>query len=46
MIIIVLVLLLTGSAISLVLAIDHDGYGSRPVPRSHEDSFDPARRVW
>jgi hypothetical protein len=30
--------------IILAVQIDHDGYGSRPVPRSHRDPFDPHQR--
>jgi hypothetical protein len=33
--VLVAVLLATFSAIALVRAIAHDGYGSRPPPRSH-----------
>jgi len=45
MMILLVVLLVTASGVALSLTIPHDGYGSRPVPRSHVDSFPLAHRL-
>ncbi len=31
--------------IILAMQINHDGYGSRPIPRSHRDPFYPYQRL-
>ncbi|MEV7396171.1 hypothetical protein [Aeromicrobium sp. NPDC092404] len=45
MFIIVLALLVIATGIALVVQIPKDGYGSRPAPRSHADSFPTHRAV-
>jgi hypothetical protein len=45
MMILLLAILVIASGIALVRAIPHDGYGTRPAPRSHLDPFDPSRHL-
>jgi hypothetical protein len=45
MMILLLAIVVIASGIALVRAIPHDGYGTRPGPRSHIDPFDPRRLV-
>ena len=40
MLILLIVLLVTAGAV-LAAQVHKDGYGTRPGPRSHYDSFDP-----
>ena len=40
-----IVLLVIASGIALTRVILKDGYGSRPIPRSHIDPFEPHHRV-
>ena len=41
LVILLIVLTVTASGAALIAQIRKDGYGSRPGPRSHFDSFDP-----
>jgi hypothetical protein len=45
MLILVLALLVLATGIGLAVLIPKDGYGARPVPRSHLDSFPPHHLV-
>ncbi|MDX6277809.1 MAG: hypothetical protein QOJ72_1937 [Nocardioidaceae bacterium] len=45
MMILLAAILVLASGIALVRAIPHDGYGTRPAPRSHIDPFDPRHLV-
>lgn len=46
MLILLLMLALSATVVALALTVDHDGYGSRPPPRSHvSDSFDPQHHL-
>jgi hypothetical protein len=45
MLILLLAILVIASGIAVVRAIPHDGYGTRPAPRSHIDPFDPRSRL-
>lgn len=42
---VLLLLLVIASGIALIWAIPHDGYGTRPGPRSHVDPFEPRNHV-
>lgn len=41
MFLLLIILLVTAAGAVLTTQIRKDGYGSRPTPRSHYDSFDP-----
>lgn len=41
MFILLIVLLVTATGVALAVQIPKDGYGTRPGPRSHVDSFPP-----
>jgi hypothetical protein len=38
---VVIVLLVLAAGAASLLAIPKDGYGTRPIPRSHLDPFEP-----
>jgi len=42
-IVLLLLVVLVVSVAALAHTLFHDGYGSRPAPRSHLDPFDPSR---
>ena len=44
MLIVTVILLVVAAGIALA-AIPHDGYGTRPAPRSHPDPFEPRQHV-
>lgn len=45
MFVILIALLVIATGVALVVQIPKDGYGTRPAPRSHVDSFPPHRLV-
>lgn len=42
---VLIVLLVIATGITLTRVIRQDGYGSRPIPRSHIDPFEPHHRI-